>query len=203
MHRLLILLPILSLACGQQSLDLQAAPHITPSNDPTVLGTIDEQVGPIAVDAERLYWMGRIARGSFGEVAALRSCKKEDCAGSLISYDSNAAAQGAFRVQNGQIYWFHQLADADSGQWCLLRCDVSGCSAGSQAVLVAGQLGFELAVGSDAIYYDVPLSKDSAVPLVGLYRVPLSGNTAPTAVAQVTDAAEFVNARETAVARIL
>ena len=53
-----IFLAISPIACARKSLDLQAPAHIAPSKDPTVIGTIDEQVGQIAVDDERLYWFG-------------------------------------------------------------------------------------------------------------------------------------------------
>lgn len=177
MRRLIILLPILALACGQKSLDLQAAPHITPSTDPTVVGTIDEQVGPIAVDDERLYWMGTQGQFHHGGAnpiggRALRSCEKRDCSRSLVTYDSgDAESAGAFGVQDGQIYWFHYSAESPYHPWSILACDVSGCGSGPRTVVAHVEL-YPDVVGyaSDAIYLD-------------LSRIPLSGNTAPVAVA--------------------
>jgi hypothetical protein len=182
--RCLMIFPVLALACGQKSLDLQAAPHITRSADPTVVGTIDEQVGPIAVDAERLYWMGSQAQQRISGGTALRSCKKEDCAGSLVTYDAGEAELSfGFGVQNGRIYWFHFLGYPASSPWSIQSCDVSGCAAETRTLPTEPNLdspSYPTAYASDAIYSST-LSLDGIS--TGLYRIPLTGNAAPVAVA--------------------
>jgi len=181
MRRLLIMLPVLALACGSKSLDLQAAPHITSSTDPTVVGAIDEQVSRIAVDAERIYWMGSQGWWSPDGVAptALRSCKKADCENSLVTYDSgHAGPEFGFAVRDGQIYWFHFLGPFSKPRWSIFACEVAGCKGGTPTQTTPSGLdgyGLAVAYGSDAIYASVQLDADS----ITVYRIPFPGHTGP------------------------
>jgi len=183
MRRLLIMLPVLALACGSKSLDLQAAPHITSSTDPTVVGAIDEQVSRIAVDGERIYWMGSqgwFSTEGFRGTTALRSCKKADCENSLVTYASElAGTQFGFAVQEGQIYWFDFRYPSSEPLWSIFACDVAGCAAGTPTRTTPSELdryGRAVAYGSDAIYASVHLDGGDST---GLYRIPFPGHTGP------------------------
>lgn len=178
MRYIAILVSVFALSCARKALDLQANPHLTASRDPTSLGSIDEQVGPIAVDAERLYWLGSQGGYTDGGGASLRSCKKQACAESVVTYDADEAEPSAnFGVENGQIYWAHFLGTDNVGRpsWSLSACPVSGCAGAPRAVVADVSDVYSVAYASDAIY-------------LGGYRVALSGDAPPLALdATITD----------------
>src|SRR5450432_264318 len=102
------MLPALALSCASKTVALDRA-VIVGSSDPTVVGTVHESVGQIAVDDERLYWNATPSRyGSLDYGTwALRGCMKEDCASTVATYDDAWSAEGfPFGVVGGQIYWF-------------------------------------------------------------------------------------------------
>ncbi len=109
-------------ACGS-SVDLAPGPQLSVSSDPNVLGVINEQVAQLVVDDERVYWIG------VGSGYSLRSCKKDNCIGSLVSYANDGVMQSTgFTVVQGQVYWI--ATDAT-----LRNCASPGC--GSEARSVA------------------------------------------------------------------
>jgi hypothetical protein len=178
---LAILLPIFALSCASKSLDLQATPHVTPSKDPTVLGSIDEQVTNIAVDDERLYWMG--SQGQFTGFGgfSLRGCEKKNCASTLVTYDSGEAEPaGSFGVENGQIYWFHFHSEEPSPRWDLRGCDVSGCASAARMVV------------ADIAWQNSPVAYSSDAVYLGLTRIPLSGNAPALAIATVAASTDWI-----------
>ncbi len=114
--RFCLLFPIATLACGSRAIDLNGAGvAITASPDPTVLGTVRESVGQIAVDDTRVYWLG-VDQGItdvYGQQAdidavewTLYGCDKTRCASTLVTYSTQVAAGTGFGVRGGQIYWF-------------------------------------------------------------------------------------------------
>jgi hypothetical protein len=132
--------PLLVMACANRGLDLGGPEEITASSDPTVLGTIQEEVAQVRVDGERLYWLGSgTTRSAFangggqeskagfaGHPWALRGCNKSDCAATRVTYarDSVDSAAG-FGLGEGVIYWF-QLVDLPETYWPyekLVMCD--------------------------------------------------------------------------------
>lgn len=118
------LISFLSFACGNTTLDLGGPDEIKASDDPSVLGTIQEEVAQLAVDGDRLYWLGsgttRTAYANGGghedkaflgpHPWALRGCDIANCAGSRVTYapDSVDPAAG-FGVREGRLAWFHLL----------------------------------------------------------------------------------------------
>jgi hypothetical protein len=161
-----VLLALTTLACSS-SVELSTAPHLTASSDPTVLGVINEQVSAIAVDEERIYWSG-----GPGEAHALRSCRKQDCAGSLLTYDPSQS--GAFGLANGEIYWTHREDSNAQDTWALLACSVSGCRSGPRTVAVDIVGIVNIAVDSFVF------TADTAYFSTGyqIWRIPLAGNRA-------------------------
>ena len=165
----------LLIGCGRREVELSTPPHLESSPDPTILGSINEQVGWLTVDEERLYWVGTFATtewetyqaGNTG--SALHSCSKAHCSDSLATYDATSVdAYWGLRLRQGEIYWQkRQGARAD-----VVACPVAGCS-GAPRVVVYGGLDRSLSVvlGADAMYYDEPG--------MGLLRKPFSGQANP------------------------
>jgi len=127
------LIPLLAtsltmLGCAAKVLDLDG-PAIEASDEPGVLGIQHELVENIAADGQRLYWAGY--RPNVG--GALQGCQKEDCAATLVTYDTlNPTSACTFSVQGGEVYWIR------GGTQELMACPIAGCN-GSPRV-VASQL---------------------------------------------------------------
>src|SRR4051794_15980199 len=76
---------------------------VTPSTDPTVLGSVPEAVVTMQVDDERVYWSGTREQPQFnGGNAAIRSCDKRDCAASVVTYTTTAPISN-FGVFDGNV----------------------------------------------------------------------------------------------------
>ena len=102
---------LLTSACGSHSVDLDNS-SLTPSADPTAIGTVREQVMHIVVDEQRLYWSGSPDLGGGGPFK-LSSCAKTDCVATLINYDTPNNAYPFFSVQNGELFWMQGYPDND------------------------------------------------------------------------------------------
>ena len=114
---LVLALPLL-IACGH-SVDLDHS-TLTPSADPTALGTVREVVLQITVDDERLYWSASDAQMVGGSVSSaqsvgvgagqilMHSCAKQDCVGTLVSYDTTSSYAPTFVVRQGEIFWLRR-----------------------------------------------------------------------------------------------
>ena len=125
-HNLTPLLGIslLTLGCAAKALDLDA-PVIEASNEPDVLGTLQELVTKIVVDDERVYWLG------YGRTLKkfVQSCQKQDCAATLITYDAQSdIEERTLAVRAGQLYWYRSSAAE------LLSCPRAGCSGAPRSV---------------------------------------------------------------------
>ena len=134
-------------ACAS-SVDLSPGPQIGASNDPDVLGVINEEVGQLAVDDQRVYWIGQRANTS-----ALRSCEKANCVNTLISYATDAVMPLAgFAVRRGQVYWFS--VDSGDGTWSLRTCASSGCGIGARSIVTSARTYGSLisAFSNDTVY---------------------------------------------------
>jgi hypothetical protein len=168
---LLLTLPLASLACGANTLDLGGA-AIESSSEPGVLAVVHEQVEKIAVDDERLYWSGsRLARNEGRNILFLHSCQKRNCASTLVTYDAQPFdLDHVFSVSGGEIHWFRwtpteqTLCPSGGCRGELLACPVAGCN-GSPRTL-ASDLTFTAATFDDDRFYFA----DS----MALYSVPLS-----------------------------
>lgn len=124
-----VVLALSGTACGS-SVDLSPGAQISASNDPDVLGVINEDVGQIAVDDQRVYWIGQR-----GTTAALRSCEKANCVNTLISYaTSGVAPLAGFAVRQGEVYWFSFDSEDATWWWTLRACASSGCGTGARSV---------------------------------------------------------------------
>lgn len=143
-------LSLAALSCSARTLDLDA-PAIEASNEPGVLGIVREEIEKIAVDEQRLYWVGRLLTPLANDDQPawfLQSCQKRDCAGTLVTYGSQPQLYertSPFSVQGGQIYWYRW------GTRELVACPVAGCAGPPRTV--ASGLGFGVAEFGDGRFY--------------------------------------------------
>jgi hypothetical protein len=163
-------------ACGSKAIDLDQA-LVTGSSDPTVVGKVREGVGHIAVDDERLYWTALPTRNgsNFGNWS-LRSCLKQNCAASVVTYDTQLSAQDIwFGVTGGSIYWFRYVdqegmcgtlnycSPVPTGSMALLSSPVGG---GSTRAVATTDSVLQAAFDTDSVYVSTDLGVD-AIPLSG------------------------------------
>ncbi len=181
-----LLLPALSLACGSRAVDLEGerVPKVTASNDPAVVAVVDDQVTSLAVDDERLYWVGIWVEPNVPFFAALRSCKKTSCADSLLTYDpGQVAVSTGFFLQGGEVFW---LQAQDFHHSTLHACSVAGCDHGSRVVSSFVLTDAEVMTpGADAAFVSVTSFEGVGITASGIYRFSLGpGDNAPTVVAR-------------------
>lgn len=122
----LLLLSSTSLACSTRAVDLDASPSmlVATSNEPGVVGVVHERVRKLAVDDQRLYWMGTLPVDGHSNAWFLHSCEKRNCAATLVTYDAQPYdANNGFTVVGDQIYW----AYLGNAQARVSSCAVSGC----------------------------------------------------------------------------
>jgi len=167
---ILLTVSVVALGCGTKTLDLDTS-QIESSSEPGVLAIVHERVEKIVVDQERLYWIGSHLRRSAGEnIWFLHSCKKLDCASSLVTYDAQPFdTDHVFAVRGDEVYWYRRNRPEDG--FCpvtgcngsLLACSVAGCN-GSPRV-VASELAFTAATFDDDRFYFADTVSLSSVPL--------------------------------------
>jgi len=132
-------------ACSAIAVDLDAT-AVTTSSEPGVLAVAHERIEKLAVDDQRLYWTGSHLRPFDGvNVWFLRSCRKENCASTLVTYAAEPTNYGSnFSVSGGQIYWYDQRG--------LVSCAVAGCNGAARPV--APVFNFvEPAFDDDHVYF--------------------------------------------------
>jgi hypothetical protein len=174
LRRLSLALPLLALSCASKAIDLDSKTVIVGNPDPAVLGTVSEQVVTLAVDEQRLYWVGSLYLPSSG-FGRLHSCDKEHCASTLLTYgDSPISMYGAtsglsgIAVRGGELYSFRMT---DINQESLFASDVSDPS--RERTLASGMQSFASVIDSDGVFftdfdeiYALPLTADHDTPRV-------------------------------------
>jgi hypothetical protein len=174
-RRLCFALPLLTLACGNKPVELDANSAIIGSPDPAVLGSVREQVETLTVDEQRLYWIGGTDTSNPGLSGKLHSCDKQQCATSLVTYSDDAtdpygeaSAQAGIDVRGGEVYWF---GNDLQGQ---LNLNASQIADPSQRRTLARHVysvssvidGDQLFFTDIAQIYAVPLNADDVTPRV-------------------------------------
>jgi len=147
-------------ACGSHTVDLDSRVVVEPSSDPGMVAIVHERVQKLAVDDERLYWIGtNPAVNGVGSGWSLHSCQKRDCATTLVTYASELySTYEDFAVRGGQIYWEHLEA--------LVACPIAGCVGLPRTVVDALQI-WVAAFDDDRIYtFDQSWSDFASLPLV-------------------------------------
>ena len=161
----------LTLACGSKAVNLDEPGALIRSMDPNVLGIAHEQVTQIAVDDERLYWAGTREHTDGYFSSAVRSCEKENCAATVVTYDaSHANYRASFGVHEGEVYWFHEDFQ-DTEVQALVACPVSGCVNAPRTIVAAAPPGWssvQATFDDDGIYF--------SEEYVGVYRVGYAEN---------------------------
>jgi hypothetical protein len=159
-----LLLPIAVLACGSKAIDLDGETGaIIASPDPTVLGTVRESVGQIAVDDARVYWLAVNQPNTPANAGewTLYGCDKPQCASSLVTYSTRVSPNAGFGVRGGEIYWFEFGATSNGGVSAVQgtnRMNVMASSTtGAPAPRVIASDDWPTAsfFDDDAIYYSV------------------------------------------------
>ena len=172
-----------ALSCGNKSgdLDVIPTPQIKASDDPSVMAHIDEQVQNLTVDDERLYWLGSASSPyeypPDEGLAALRSCQKDDCVGSLVTYARIGADQ--YTIQDGLIYWV-KVDAGDDPRLHLLTCPTAGCSGEPTEVMSMGSNVYVVSLTAGALYTGILETATSAGFTEQVYRwkLPLDGSQA-------------------------
>jgi hypothetical protein len=166
-------LSMLAVACGSKAIDLDGKTVIVGNPDPAVLGTVSEQVVTLAVDEQRLYWVGSPYLPNSSGFGRLHSCDKEHCASTLLTYgDSPISMYGAtsglsgIGVRGGELYSFRRT---DINQQGLFANDVSDPS--RERTLASGMQSFASAIDSDGVFF-TDLAKIYALPLTADHDAP-------------------------------
>ncbi|HEY4106382.1 MAG TPA: hypothetical protein VGM44_20925 [Polyangiaceae bacterium] len=150
--------------CGSKTLSLDADGVVTPSADPSVVGSVHEDIGQLAVDDTRLYWLAVDRENGVANTnCTLRACDKLNCAASLrtIAPRKSFGALG-FGVVGNEIYSFQAL-DGDFGaspSAALVATDLGTGVARTLATDVFHMNQFvyrgTAAYDTDAVYFSIP-----------------------------------------------
>ena len=168
-------------ACGDKTLDLgkdQATPPAVVDGPryatrqelaaegsaepgvPTVMATHQYGAVALAVDDARVYWAAednpRLPGQYPRECSVVRSCAKDDCAGTVITY---GYLQGAsyLAVNKGSVFWQRWTGMQPTQQ--IVSCPISGCK-DSPAVIATGISPISLAADDAYVYWH---SSDAAI----------------------------------------
>ncbi|HMI87821.1 MAG TPA: hypothetical protein VK550_27250 [Polyangiaceae bacterium] len=155
--------------CGGKTLDLghdtnEGPGYATPDTiarevdaapgTPTVIASHQYGAFNIAVDDTRVYWTtsgspppGRPDLAK--ESCLVRSCMKDNCADTVVTYASGGAMPGALRVNRTYVYW-HSSTDL-LGPQQILACPLDGCIGAPTTIVESGAGAF--AVDDAHIYW--------------------------------------------------
>lgn len=174
-----------TLVCSSSDIDLGAQPTRSPTTealpDPNTFRADENAADLIVVDDARVYWTTSSAGYTeSAPPARVRSCLKDDCDGSVVTYAERPFDGGTFlspftsiAARAGDVYWVEALSTEISS---IHTCPREGC-AGPPRVVVTDLAGLvEIAVDETHVYFTS--LDDSAV-----MRCPLEGCTTPEVLA--------------------
>jgi hypothetical protein len=177
-----VTLSIAALGCGSKAVDLDGnGEEIEPGSEPSVLGTVHQNLAQIRVDDQRVYWLAAGPREypDLSRLWALRGCEKANCASSLVTFSTQRAVQisNEFGVVAGEVYWF-QLADERVG----LPMDgktylVASPAAGGGVPRIVSDSASSVAAhfSDDAVYISGPSQTDSLSTEIDAIALPDGG----------------------------
>jgi hypothetical protein len=195
---LLTALGSIYLGCGGKILDLghdleppgYASPDSgdrdDPSEVPTWVATHQYGGDALLLDETRVYWStsGTTPRPDVdtcwtcGESFVLRSCAKNDCARTLVTYWRSPTYQVQIGVNSTGIYWTESKFGQEIA--AILTCPIAGC-AGRPAIVISDVASLSLVVDESFVYW---LSTDSK-----LLKCAVNGcGHNPTVIAQADNA---------------
>jgi hypothetical protein len=177
---------IIIASCGGKSLNLgsdstggsrYAGPDLVEGglSDDTVATVAAHQYGglALAVDAQRIYWStgyggSPVLSELATETAVVRSCRKTDCAGTLVTYATDQWGADHLVVDRDRVYWPISNAPNPSS---IVSCPIAGC-VGPPSPVVTGISPTDFAIDETSVYW---LSTDSTLlkcPLTGCQGAP-------------------------------
>jgi len=150
--------------CAANTLDLDTPPTVEPSAEPGVLGIVHDAIVKIAVDDQRLYWVGSTTSGR----DFVQSCEKQDCASSIVTYDAQASELPLLlSVTGGQLYW---------RRWTeLMACPIDGCNGSPRSVVKLFASTYGAFVDDDRFYFSEQTFFSDQTSQYSLHSVPLTG----------------------------
>jgi hypothetical protein len=175
------------LGCGSKTLDLgqdvgtpeYAPPDNGESDRPTTvpkwLAAHQYGCDALALDDTRVYWSTAAGPPPWrpdlaADAFVLRSCRKNDCAGTLVTYwQSQSSKQFQMTVNRTRVFW------AESTYWgettAILTCPIAGCD-GRPAHFVVGGIETWALVADDSYVYWVSDKALSKCPVEGCFDGP-------------------------------
>ena len=136
---------------------------------PTVMATHQYGAVSLAVDDTRVYWItqgvpetlpGQCPR----ECAVVRSCAKDDCAGTIITYAYLQSSPRLLAVSQTSVFWDRWGGRTPTPQ--IVTCPIAGCQ-GAPVVIASGVSPIGLVADESHVYWQ---SSDAA-----LLRCPVQG----------------------------
>ena len=136
---------------------------------PTVVAAHQYVATALAIDATRVYWTtqadGRESKAQRpAETAVVRSCAKDDCAGTVVTYATMQHGATKIAVNDRDVFWT-MTSDPTSVMSAIVACPIAGCTEDPR-VIVMGMTTESLTVDDANVYW---LSSDA------LLRCPVSG----------------------------
>ena len=197
-----------ALGCGGETLGLgrDGPGYATPETiageadavpgTPTVIASHQYGAYDVAVDDTRVYWrtVGTPPTDFAHETCVVRSCMKDNCAGTVVTYTSGGATpctktRGVLAVNRTHVYW---LSGSEWSTGQILACPIEGCLGPPQAIVESG--AFLFAVDDTHIYWKASDATLKQCPFDGCAGEPtimtLLGNGSSTHSAPVLDATD-------------
>lgn len=176
---------VASTGCGSKAVDLGGSQtELVPSRDPAVVGTVHQRVVQLAVDEQRLYWLGDLDSSA----TVLQSCEKSNCAGSVVTFDQRVSAFNPFALVAGWVYWAHvESTETTRAQ--------SGDGAGEELTLQTPTQAPPMAYGANAAYLFTNPGETGGGDLAS---VPLPAGGAPRTITAISPSAQILRLVATA-----
>lgn len=122
------------------------------SNLPTLIAAGQSGTKQFIVDDTRIYWTTWMSDNSNVQLGTgvFRSCAKDDCAGTLVTYATNNRAIEPIAT-NGTRVFFGLPEDGPHTDWRLRSCPVEGCESG--AFEIGGQHAMAITADESHVYW--------------------------------------------------
>ncbi|HYP97065.1 MAG TPA: hypothetical protein VER96_00230 [Polyangiaceae bacterium] len=149
----LLMLSCGGLACRATVVDLDSP--IEASSEPGVLAIVHEQIRKLTADDQRLYWMGSLPVDGQTNAWFLRSCEKQNCAATVITYDAQPyVTNNGYAVVGDQIIW----AYLGAARARVSSCPISGCVGAPHQVVTDFYYASAPAFDGSELYFLFPAS---------------------------------------------
>ena len=193
----------MALSCGDRVLDLGSSATTCPLEQPcyapreelrrepvggvpTVMASHQYGATALTIDATRIYWTTQLdgpdpVPQPLSEIAVVRSCAKDDCAGTLVTYATHQQGATMIAVNDADVFWAANTHETSTPS-AIVACPIAGCN-GSSRTVMKGAAPNGLTVDETHVYW---LSSDA------LLRCPVTGcDGDPTVVAALGKPTDF------------